>query len=905
MKADEIRERFLQFFQKRGHEIRPSDSLIPSNDPSVHFTGAGMNQFKDMFLGRGTLTFRRAVTSQKCLRTGDLEKVGRTSGHHTFFEMLGNFSFGDYFKADAIAWAWQFCTAELKIPDQRLFVSVYQDDDEALDIWRREIGLPETKITRLGEDDNFWPAGAPTHGPNGPCGPCSEIYYDFGARHGCGSSTCGITCPCNRYVEIWNLVFTQFERKDKGILTPLPQKNIDTGAGLERIAAVLQGVSSNFETDLFAPLITAAAKRIGCPPDAGAEQTSRLRRIADHARALAFCIADNALPGPSSRGYVVRRILRTALRDGVTLGCKEAFLHRLVPDVLGVMKRAYPYLVERRRTIEEVIKTEEEKFLDTLEKGNEILSETIERLRAQGRDTLSGEDAFKLHDTYGFPVEMTEEILLQHGMKADRPRFEEILHAGRARGDASFGDIFAQGTLARIKEDKVPFAEFLGYGVPVADLARPREATVVRLTRIADRREYNGSKKDLAAFTRLLNASDQVESAPEGTDVAVLLDRTPFYAESGGQVGDAGTLSAEGLEVAIEDCKKPDGYTVHLGRVVKGELRTGAKIRAALNAPRRLDIMRNHTGTHLLQAALRSVLGPHVQQAGSVVSPERLRFDFTHFKALTREELRKVEDWVNEVVFADHEVGKVETTLEEAKKRGAVMFFGEKYGERVRVVTVGPSLSVELCGGTHLERSGTIGWMRITTESSIGSGVRRIEAVTGRKAMELALRQDEALGEIARLLKTPKQDVPKRVKKLVEEFNQLKSRGGAAATAPAAAGDLPVREIGGEKISSGHLPEAGTGELRKLMDTLIKKKKLGAAILAGGGEKPAFIIGVREDLAASRGLKAGELAREVGKACGGGGGGREHQAQAGASDPSKIPLGFQTFESLVRAKLGG
>jgi alanyl-tRNA synthetase len=900
MRTDEIRERYLDFFKKRGHTVCPNDSLVPSNDPTLLFTGAGMNQFKDMFLGRGSHPFKRATTSQKCLRTGDLERVGKTSGHHTFFEMLGNFSFGDYFKDDAIAWAWQFVNLEMKIPAERLHVSVYQDDAEAYDIWRYDIGLPENRINRLGEADNFWPASAPSQGPNGPCGPCSEIYYDFGAKHGCGSPTCGITCHCNRFVEIWNLVFTQFDRQEGGKLPPLPQKNIDTGAGLERFGAVLQGVHSNFDTDLFRPIITAASILLRQNYAPGTEQASRLRRIADHVRALVFCIADNALPGPDGRGYVVRRILRTALRDGVSLGYPDAFLHLLVPAVVEVMKRPYPYLADRQKTVEQVIKTEEGKFLDTLEKGNEILSEAVVGLRKSGAEALPGEVAFKLHDTYGFPIEMTEDILRHAGLRVDRVRFEELLKAGKTAGKFST-DIFGSGAFGQIKGQKLPPTEFLGYGVPVAAIKAPHDAKVLRVIRVEGRKEYEASKKDLHAFTKMLNASSLVESAAEGTDVGVLLDRTPFYGESGGQVGDAGWLRAEGLEVAVEDCKRPDGYFIHLGRVTKGTLQVGQKVAAAVDAPRRLNIMRNHTGTHVLQAALRAVLGDHVQQAGSVVEPDRLRFDFHHFQALTPEEVRRVEDWVNGVVFSDPEVSKVETTMEAAKAKGAIAFFGEKYGDRVRVVTVGAGVSVELCGGTHLEHAATIGLFRVTSESSIGSGIRRIEAVTGPKAVELARAQDDVLNELSKLLKSPKPDVPKKVQKLVEELAKAKSQAGKAA-APSA--EIAPLEVGGEKVAIVNLPDRTVDDLRKLMDDLVKKKGFGAAILAGGGEKPAFVIGVREDLIKSKGLKAGDLAKEVGKACGGGGGGRDFQAMAGASGASKIPLGLETFERLVRARLG-
>ncbi|HEV3027804.1 MAG TPA: alanine--tRNA ligase, partial [Planctomycetota bacterium] len=549
-------------------------------------------------------------------------------------------------------WAWEFATKEMGIAPDRLTISVYQDDPEAYRIWNEEIGIPAARLAKLGEGDNFWPANAPSQGPNGPCGPCSEIYYDYGPKYGCGSPDCSITCGCNRYVEIWNLVFTQFDRQNDGVLQPLPQKNIDTGAGLERWASVLQGVHSNFETDVFLAIIGAEAQILGLSYSPGTEQSSRMRRIADHVRALTFCIADNALPGNTGRNYVVRRILRTALRDGVQLGHGQAFLHRLVPAVVAVMKKGYPYLLERQKTIEQVIKIEEEKFLDTLEKGNELITEAIARLRRENKDTLSGDEAFKLYDTFGFPIEMTEQILRDHQMKLDRQRFEQIIE-GRSEGDRTAVDIFEKGPFSTIKEQKVPTSQFLGYGVPVAEISKPQEATVLRIIKIGDRKKYDESKKDVTAFTSLLNAktSTLVDSAAPGAEVAVLLDRTPLYGEGGGQAGDAGTITGEAT-VAIEDCRKPDGYYFHLGKVTQGTLKLGAKVQLTVDAERRLNIMRNHTGTHLLQAALRSVLGAHVQQAGSVVEADRLRFDFSHFQALTPEEIRKVEDWVNGVVFA-------------------------------------------------------------------------------------------------------------------------------------------------------------------------------------------------------------------------------------------------------------
>ncbi|MBV8879109.1 MAG: alanine--tRNA ligase, partial [Planctomycetaceae bacterium] len=590
---DEIRERYLDFFKKKGHTVYPSDSLVPPNDPSLLFTGAGMNQFKDMFLGRGTLPFKKATTSQKCLRTGDLEAVGRTSRHHTFFEMLGNFSFGDYFKREAIHWAWEFTTKEMGISPDRMTISVYKDDPEAYKIWNEEIGIPTGRLAKLGEGDNFWPANAPSQGPNGPCGPCSELYYDYGPKYGCGSPDCSITCGCNRYVEIWNLVFTQFDRQDGGVLQPLPQKNIDTGAGLERWASVLQGVHSNFETDVFMAIIGAEAQILNLTYSPGTEQSSRMRRIADHVRALTFCIADNALPGNTGRNYVVRRILRTALRDGVQLGHDKAFLHRLVPAVVAVMKRGYPYLVERQKTVEQVIKVEEEKFLDTLEKGNQLITEAIGRLRKDNKDTLSAEEAFLLYDTFGFPIEMTEQILRDHKFKLDRKGFEKLIE-NRSEGNRTSVEIFEKGPFSTIKEQKIAPTEFLGYGVPVAELSKPHDASVLKIIKIGDRRKYDESKKDITAFTSLLNAktSSLVDSAAQGDDVAVVLDRTPLYGEGGGQAGDGGTISGDAT-VAIEDCRKPDGYFVHFGKVTKGTLKVGAKVKVAVDAVRRLNIMRN------------------------------------------------------------------------------------------------------------------------------------------------------------------------------------------------------------------------------------------------------------------------------------------------------------------------
>ncbi len=895
MKIDEIRDRFLDFFKRNGHAVLPSDSLVPSNDPSLLFTGAGMNQFKDDFLGRGTHG-KRAATCQKCLRTGDLDRVGRTPGHQTFFEMLGNFSFGDYFKREAIAWAWEFFTRELQIDEARLSVTVYQDDDEAFKIWHEAIGLPTSKITRTGAVDNFWPSNAPTDGPNGPCGPCSEIYFDFGAKQGCGSPSCGPACSCGRFVEIWNLVFTQFDRQSDGSLPPLPQRNIDTGMGLDRITAVLQGVHSNFDTNAFVPIIQRECEILKVDYTPGTEQAARLRRIADHARALVFCIADNAMPGNTGRGYVVRRILRTASRDAIKLGTRREFLNELVGEIVHVMRKPYPYLKERQQTIESVVKTEERRFLDALDTAEGQLKDRL----ASGK-LLSGKDAFFLYDTHGLHIELLEDLCNDRGARVDRAEFDRMIKQ-KQTDRPKVVEIMDTGALAQIKAKKIPTTAFLGYQIPMSDMGKPVDAKVAVIAAIgADAlKAYQASKRDNAAVTQLLKGAELVDEAKAGADVAVLLDRTPFYGDGGGQVGDAGWL---GDEVEVSDTKKPDDYWLHLGRVTKGAVKVGQTVAARIDAERRLDIMRNHTGTHILQAALRAVLGKHVEQSGSIVLPDRLRFDFTHPKAMTKDEIRRVEDWCNGVILADLPVSKVETTMDEAKKRGAIAFFGEKYGDRVRVVTVGGGESVELCGGTHLERTGTISQLKIVSEGSIGSGVRRLEAVTGPKAIEAARERYDLADAVAHELGCPVAEVPKRLKQLAKDIQELKTELGALKRGGAQKVEFTPKSVGSESIVASAF-DGKVDDARAQMDALTKDRKIAAAILAINGEKPVFVIGVREDLIQSKGLKAGDLAKEVGKACGGGGGGRELQAQAGASDASKIPLGFETFEKLVRAKLG-
>ena len=909
MRTDEIREAYLKFYESKGHQRYPSDSVVPANDPSILFTTAGMAQFKDMFLGIGKLPHKRITTAQKCLRVGDLENVGRTKRHHTFFEMLGNFSFGDYFKEQAIPWCWEFYTKVLGLPPALLWPSIWEKDEESAELWTRLVA-PPNPITRLGEGDNFWPAHAPSKGPNGPCGPCSELYYDFGKGPWWCDKCERPGCDCDRFVEIGNIVFTQYDRRDVNVLDPLPRKNIDFGGGLERVSAVVQGVKSSFDTDTFKAIIRSEEDALHAKYSGDHELGRRFRRIADHVRALCFCISDGARPSNEGRGYVVRRILRTAFRDGWKIGARETFMHKVVGTVVDVMGRQYPELVERRAAIETAIKTEEEQFLKTIERGLTVIDELASKLKKSGEKSLSGKDALLLYESHGFPIELTIDVLADQSFDVDREAFKRELDLVRR---SEKHDVFdPNSSISKLKEQKVPITRFLGYDIRVADLSNPVEAVVQRIVKLDAKalEEFNASKKDMARVSGLIGRGAIVDSAATGDLVAVLLDRTPFYAEGGGQIGDAGWLRAGDATVEVSDTRKPDGYFFHLGKVTQGTLKPG-KAQAQVDAARRLDVMRNHTGTHLLHAALRSVLGAHVTQAGSVVEPNRLRFDFTHPKALTKDEVRAIEDWVNRVVFDDREVTKVEMPMDEAKKTGALMMFGEKYGERVRVVSVGGDKSVEFCGGTHLEHSATIGGLRITSESAIGSGVRRIEAVTGPGVIDASRRQDEFVQDIAKELGCPINDIPRKLKQLATDVQSLKSeigklrKGGASAGAGIDQLIANAKQVNGEQIVAAKLDSGDVDFARSLMDQLTKQKKIAAAILAIDGEKTAFVIGVREDLVKSKGLRAGDLAKEVGKACGGGGGGREIQAQAGASDASKIGLGLETFENAVRTRLGG
>ena len=876
MKAQEIRQRYLKFFETRGHVVYPSASLVPENDPTLLFTGAGMNQFKDMFLGKGRLPFKRATTCQKCIRTGDIERVGISPFHHTFFEMLGNFSFGDYFKEDAITWAWEFLTAEMKVPAEKIYVSVYKDDNESFTIWKK-VGLPPERIYRMDADENFWPANAPTEGPNGPCGPCSEIYIDATGKS-CGKPNCDITCSCKRFAEVWNLVFTQFDRKDGGVLDPLPNKNIDTGMGLERMAAVMQGVRTSAETDLYVPIIQKIAELLDIKYDKAKPEGVKIRRIADHTKAIVFCIADGVLPSNKGRGSVERRLLRRAVRDCIDLGQQKPFLYKLVPAITKTMADFYPELADRRENLARIIQIEEERFHQTLDQGEKLLQDMIAELKQKQQQTLSGQNAFALYDTYGFPLEMTEAEVAEHGLTVDRAAFEREMDRQRelARSSTTMGEVFHVGPLSEIK-GKVEPTKFVGY-----------------------------THTSTTATVQAIIAEDVLaDRAAEGEEVSVVLDVTPFYGESGGQVGDHGTFRWDGGEMDIRDAQRADGYVLHAGQVKHGVLAKGQQVQVEIDTTRRAGIRRNHTATHLLQYALREVLGKHVEQAGSLVEPERLRFDFTHFSAIKKDDLKAIERIVNEAIIRNLPVATFETTLEEARKSGVIALFTEKYGDVVRVVQVG-EISRELCGGTHAEHTGEIGLIRIVSEESIAAGVRRIEAVTGPAALHVFEKQTDVLERVAETLGAPIDRLADRAAKIVAENKELKK---ALAEQKQKSGAETIEEVlraavqvNSHQVIISLLPDSDMNGLRTAADTF--RKKIASGVLVLGSElegRVSLIAAVTKDLTSR--LSATSIISGIAPIVGGGGGGRPDMAQAGGKDPSKLPEALEKAKEIVKKGL--
>jgi alanyl-tRNA synthetase len=874
MTGREIRAQFFNFFQAKGHTLVESSNLVPRNDPTLLFTNAGMNQFKDTFLGLEKRDYKRAVSSQKCVRAGgkhnDLENVGRTARHHTFFEMLGNFSFGDYFKKEAIAFAWEFLTVELGLSKDRLYVTVYTDDDEAAAIWNEQEGVPVERIYRFGEKDNFW-----SMGDTGPCGPCTEIFWDNGPGTGCGSEDCAVGCDCDRYMEIWNNVFMQFNRDKDGTLNPLPKPSVDTGMGLERVSAVMQGVTSNYDTDLLQGIIRHIELLSGKKYRADAKDDVSMRVMADHARATTFLICDGVLPSNEGRGYVLRRIMRRAARHAKMLGVGEPVLYRIVDAVNLMMGDAYPELLEREHYVKKVIHAEEERFAETLDRGLAILNEETAQLKAKGESVISGEVIFKLYDTFGFPVDLTADIVEAEGFTLDEDGFALCMDRQRMKAREHWKGSGEEGLAAIYKE-------LHGSGTRSAFVGYTEQTT-------------------FAPITAIIRDGVLVEAAGEGEEIEIVTLSTPFYGESGGQAGDTGTISTGRGHLTVSATARPfTDLIVHRGTVVSGSLAVGDSADLKVSEPTRAATARNHTATHLLQAALREVLGEHVKQAGSLVTPDRLRFDFTHFLPMSASELRQVEILVNGHIMANAPVESVEMAATDALAGGATALFGEKYGDRVRVVRVG-EVSKELCGGTHVHGAGEIGLFKIVSEAGIAAGVRRIEAQTGTGALALVHGLEDEQRGILTLLKAEGGSAIDKVDKLVaaqrelnREIETLQARLNATKSA-----DLiqQVREQGGVKVLSVRVDGDPKG-LRELSDNL--KDRIGSGIIVLGtadGVKANLLVAVTSDLTGR--FKAGDLIKAIAPIIGGNGGGKPELAQAGGTKPENLAEALEAVYRII------
>lgn len=861
MTGNEIRKAYLDFFESKKHLKLHSFSLVPENDPSLLLIGAGMAPLKPYFTGKLVPPSYRVTTSQKCIRTGDIDNVGRTARHHTFFEMLGNFSFGDYFKKEAITWAWEFLTEVLELDTNKLYVTVYPEDEEAYDIWHNIVGLADERIFKL--EDNFWEIG------EGPCGPDSEIFYDLGPERGCGKPTCNVGCDCDRYLEIWNLVFTQFNKTKDGSYEPLEKKNIDTGAGLERLASVIQQKESNFETDLLFPIMQRVIDV--CHGDYNnKEQKIAVKVIGDHIRAVTMMIGDGILPSNEGRGYVLRRILRRAVRFGRVLGIEEAFLADLVDIVIDMYKEAYPELAERKELIKTVIATEEAQFSATLAQGLELLNAMIED--ADGTGVLAGEKVFKLYDTFGFPVELTEEIVQEHGMTIDHDGFDKAMKAQQERARAARAKVSA----------KVATPDTTG--LDQSALVKDENAVNARVVLIGI---------DGAA----------VERAEKDTAITIILDKTPFHAEGGGQIGDTGYITGPSGKAEVTDTKSlANGLTYMIAIVTEGSLSKGDEVDITVDKVRNLDIARNHTATHLLQAALRKVLGTHVNQAGSLVTPERLRFDFTHFSPMTNEELAEVEKEVNRQIMKNVELEIEEMPVDDAIKKGAMALFGEKYGDIVRVVNV-PGFSCELCGGSHVPNTSVIGSFRIVGESGTGTGIRRIEAVTGKAAHERAVADAVLLQEVATLLKSKEEDIPAKIEQLLTALKEAEREVAQLShkLATSSLDDILAakEEIHGVSVTAASVTVDSAEGLRDMADMVLDK--VGGIVLLGAvqGDKVSFVCKVDKELT-KQGYHAGKIVKAAAAAAGGGGGGRPDMAQAGGKDPQKLEEALKAGKEAVQ-----
>ncbi len=869
---NELREKYLEFFESKEHLRLESFPLIPQGDNSLLLINSGMAPMKKYFTGEVTPPKTRVTTCQKCIRTPDIESVGIDDRHGTFFEMLGNFSFGDYFKREAISWAWEFFTKVLEMPEELLYVTVYEEDDEAWDIWTKEIGVPESHMKRMGKEDNFWEHGS------GPCGPCSEIYFDRGEEHSCGKPTCGVGCDCDRYVEIWNLVFSQFNNDGQGNYTPLKQKNIDTGMGLERLACVVQGVDNLFLVDTMQNIMKKACELSGVAYGEDVKTDISLRVITDHIRSTVFMIGDGVLPSNEGRGYVLRRLLRRAARHGKMLGINEPFLKDMVDTVIAENGKAYPELLEKAATIKKVISFEEESFGKTIDQGLSLLNSLIDEADSK---VFSGESAFTLNDTYGFPLDLTKEILKERGMEVDEERFKELMRqqkerARNARKDAGADAWKGEGSAAA----GLPATVFTGYT------------------------QMRGSARVLA----IIKSGKRVESAQSGEEISVVLDTTPFYGESGGQVGDSGVLEAEGVSVDVVDVTRHEGVFLHRAVVSEGTLNVGDQVEAVLDTMRRKAIMRNHTAAHLLQAALRKVLGDHVEQAGQLVNEKHVRFDFTHFSAVTPEELMAVESLVNDEILKAITVTMQEMPIEEARKIGAMALFGEKYGDVVRVVSSGDGFTKEFCGGTHVDSTAKLGLFKITSESSVASGVRRIEAVTGAGVLSVLAAQSLAIRETAGILKVLNpMEAPARARQLMAELKEkdklIETLNAKVASANLEGVFQNAQEVGGVKVVYALLSGTGADALRALCDKAKEFPEAVAAVFAGISDGKASLAAACNEKAQQLGLKAGVLVKEVAQLTGGNGGGRPDFAMAGAKDQSKLDDALAAVPELVKKQL--
>ena len=877
MGLNEIRSKFLKFFESKGHYLKESASLVPHNDKSLLLINSGMAPLKNYFAGVEVPPSVRMTTCQKCIRTGDIENVGKTARHGTFFEMLGNFSFGDYFKEQSIAWGWEFVTQHLNIPQEKVWVTVYEEDDEAFEIWENQIKIPKERIVRLGKDDNFWEIGI------GPCGPCSELYFDRGEEYGCDNPDCKPGCDCDRYLEFWNHVFTQFDRDEEGNYGQLEHKNIDTGMGLERMACIMQDVDTIFDVDTIKHILNTVENMAGVKYGKGGKTDVSIRIITDHIRAVSFLVADGVLPSNEGRGYVLRRLLRRAARHGKLLGIKENFLYKLVDEVIKVSGEAYPELVEKENYIKKVIRIEEEKFNETIEQGMEILASYIAQLKKNGETTLSGENAFKLYDTYGFPVDLTKEILEEEHLSIDEEAFNEEMNKQRERARSARGNMDGEGW----KED------------PLSKLD----------SSVASTFEGYNELENSGIIKAIVKDNEIVESAVAGDKVVVVLDQTTFYPEGGGQAGDTGLLVNKNEDIVVEviDTKKGANNTIkHIGLVKSGMINNGERLTTIVNKETRMASARNHSATHILHKVLKEVLGDHVNQAGSLVTSERLRFDVTHFEAITKEELKVIEEKVNDIILESLNITCENMSISDAKNKGAMALFGEKYGEEVRVVSMG-DYSIELCGGTHLTNTSQIGMFKILSEGGVAAGVRRIEAITGRSVYNYLKEKEEVISNVCSNLKTKEDSLSQKVTSLIEENKSLSKelhdmKTKMSLQAIDSVLDSKV-DVNGVNLVTTKFEGMDMNTLKEVADNLRDKLVSGVVVLANIADDKLNLVVTSTKDAVDKGVHCGNIVKAIAQVAGGKGGGRPNMAQAGAPDVSKVDEALNHASEVLKSQV--